>query len=241
MTVQPDRTIYTKSPITEAVIDIRTVNGEGLSIRDLKRAGDRLAGYVETARLQEIQETFSESERTQSQRTVGLAYRSEERQTVVQVRLEGFACSKLSPYDRWESFRDHARESWVHYVEVAGPTVVKRLAVRFINRIPVPRAVADFRPYVHVYPATPWNLTSPPAGLFLQLRRPFPNGRLMVLNQTVAATEGVVAIILDFDVFSEEEQPFDDVAVWNQVEELHVSLEEAFEESITDLVREQIR
>lgn len=131
---------------------------------------------------------------------------------------------------------------WSRYAEVARPSVVKRLAVRFINLLTVPGAIGDFRPFVNIYPATPWNLTSPPAGLFLQVRRPLGDVGLIVLNETVVQSEnGEVAIVLDFDVFSEKEQAFDREAIWNQIEELHVSADEAFESSITDRVRDQIR
>lgn len=39
MTEKPTREIYSKSPITEAVIDIRTVSEEAISVRDLNKAG----------------------------------------------------------------------------------------------------------------------------------------------------------------------------------------------------------
>lgn len=238
--LRSDRTIYARSPITEAVIDIRTVAPE-ISIRTLKHLGDSLQGFVHAGELIEIEKTIGRDERAEVQRTVGVAYRSEAQKLIVQLRLEGFACSKLAPYDRWESFRDAARATWLRYVEVSKPRVVARTAVRFINRIAVPGPVHDFRQFVNIHPSTPWDLTSPPAGVFLQIRRSIPEDVTIVVNEAVVSEGSEVAIVLDFDVFSEAEREFDPDAVWNQIERLHVSADEAFESSITDRVRRDIR
>lgn len=239
--LRADRSIYLKSPITEAVIDIRTIAPD-LSVRALKNLGDSFDGFAHTGELIEIEQTIGRDSESRTQRTVGSAYRSESDNLIVQLRLEGFACSRLAPYDRWETFRDTARAMWSRYVEVSKPHATTRVAVRFINRIPVPGAIHDFREFVTIHPSTPWDLTSPPAGLFLQIRRTIGENVSMVLNEAVVVSESSdVAIVLDFDVFSEGERDFDPEAVWNQIEQLHVIVDEAFESSITDRVRSEIR
>jgi uncharacterized protein (TIGR04255 family) len=239
-TLRNDRTIYGRSPITEAVIDIRTVAPE-LSIRALKHLGDSLEGFVHAGELIEIQQAIGRDEQTRTRRTVGVGYKSTSQNLIVQLRLEGFACSKLAPYERWESFRDSARSIWLQYVESSKPRVVRRTAVRFINKIAVPGPIRDFREFVNIHPSTPWDLTSPPAGLFLQIRRSLPEETTIVVNEAVVSEGEEVAIVLDFDVFSEVEREFDRDAVWNQIERLHVLADEAFESSITDRVRRDIR
>jgi uncharacterized protein (TIGR04255 family) len=245
MSMQPalrsDRKIYSHSPITEAVIDIRTLAPE-LTVRALKTFGDGIEGFVHTGELIEIEQTIGRDSESKTQRTVGVAYRSERENLILQLRLQGFACSKLAPYERWESFRDRARGIWFSYVDVSKPRALTRAAVRFINRIPVPGPIDDFRDFVTVYPSTPWELTSPPAGMFLQLRRVLEDGTSLVINEAVVTSDPVeVAIVLDFDVFSEGERDFDAEAIWNHIEQLHVLADEAFESSITDRVRSEIR
>jgi uncharacterized protein (TIGR04255 family) len=241
MALRADRPIYSRSPITEAVIDIRTLAPE-LTIRALKSFGDSIEGFGHTGELIEIEQTIGRDSESKTQRTVGVAYRSERENLILQLRLEGFACSKLAPYDRWESFRDRARNIWFSYVEASKPHALTRAAVRFINRIRVPEPIDDFRHFVTVYPSTPWQLTSPPAGMFLQLRRALDDGVSMVINEAVlASSPAEVAIVLDFDVFSEGERKFDAEGIWNHIEQLHVLADEAFESSITDRVRSEIR
>jgi len=237
--LRSDRPIYSKSPITEAVIDIRTLSSS-LTTRALRELA--LDGFAHAGELIEIEQTISPEGESRVKRAVGVAYRSTAANLVVQLRLEGFSCSKLAPYDRWESFSDTARALWLKYLEVSKPEVTTRAAVRFINRIPIPAPLRDFKEFVTVHPATPWDLTAPPAGVFLQVRRMLEPDVSLVVNETVVASEtGGVAIVLDFDVFCELELEFDSEAVWNQIERLHVLADEAFESSITERVRSEIR
>ena len=65
---------------------------------------------------------------------------------------------------------------------------------------------------------------------------------MLLINETVAQNSGTapVAIVLDLDAFLEREMPSGESDLWNLVEDLHVNVEEAFEASITDQMRELI-
>ena len=63
----------------------------------------------------------------------GYLFTSVDGRQVVQARLDGFTFSRLKPYDKWESLRDEARELWQHYVQIASPETVTRVALRYIN------------------------------------------------------------------------------------------------------------
>lgn len=246
VSVSPDREIYQHSPIVEAVIDIRLVNRPNLTINDLDLFAEKLSvPFGDVSRAIEVTEEMrTDGSRSKTERPVGLLLRhSTDARQVLQIQLEGFSFSHLAPYERWERFRDEAQEWWNQYAAVAEPQLVRRVGVRYINRLEVGGTVIDdLTPFVNVHPVTPWQLTSPPSGFSLQLRVPLDRGANILLNEATVRNPKTreMAILVDLDAFTETEMsPSDDV--WNVVEGLHVEIEKAFEAVITDRVRERIR
>jgi uncharacterized protein (TIGR04255 family) len=245
--VPPWRRIYENAPIVEAVIDIRCANPQTLSLRNLSGLSEELAPeYVPYADAIEIHEVrTAEGNHSRTERKMGFALRALDEKRIVQFQLEGFAFSRLAPYPRWEVFISEAEHLWQKYKRTTLPVAVRRVGVRYINRLEIGTPVIDdLRPFLNLHPVTPWGLTSPPAGFFMQVKQPQGLGeRMLVVNEaTVQNTEtGRVAIVLDLDAFAERDFDVDDTAIWNLVEELHVSAGAAFEASITDKVRELIR
>ena len=52
---------------------------------------------------------------------------------VAQFTRNGFVFSRLKPYEGWETFEAEAKRLWCIYRELAEPSEVQRLGVRFIN------------------------------------------------------------------------------------------------------------
>jgi uncharacterized protein (TIGR04255 family) len=56
---------------------------------------------------------------------------------VVQFTPTGVTFSRLEPYETWESFKTEALRFWNIFLELAEPSLIQRLDVRYINRIPL--------------------------------------------------------------------------------------------------------
>lgn len=54
---------------------------------------------------------------------------------VAQFTHTGIAFSRIQSYESWENFKTEALRVWDVFVELAEPQVIRRLGVRFINRI----------------------------------------------------------------------------------------------------------
>jgi|GEM_PF-385555 uncharacterized protein (TIGR04255 family) len=65
----------------------------------------------------------------------GIRISTPDRLYIAQFTRDGFAFSRMHPYNEWASFSTEARRLWRIFVELATPSEVQRLAVRFINRI----------------------------------------------------------------------------------------------------------
>lgn len=68
---------------------------------------------------------------------VGWRCSSSDELNVAQFKRDGFVFSRLSPYQGWQTFEGEAKRLWAIFVELAAPSEVSRLGVRFINRIPI--------------------------------------------------------------------------------------------------------
>lgn len=54
---------------------------------------------------------------------------------VIQFKRDGLICSRLKPYDNWQTFSTSAMQAWMAYVDLAMPLQIQHLGVRFINHL----------------------------------------------------------------------------------------------------------
>src|SRR5215218_10531817 len=233
------RTHYENAPITEALIDLRITHAENFSVDDLGKMGEAVANRYPTQEplyFQSGQITFQQpgdpAQIEATQQHGGFRLISQNKQQIVQVRMDGFTFSTLAPYDRWEPFRDEARSLWELYRPAAKAEYIIRAAVRYINRIDIPGAAnVRIEDYLRTYPEVSADMPNEGlmADFFMQLQLPQEDlDCLLIVNETPVPSpddETTTSIQLDFDLFREaflEPWPADqDAAVWGFLEQLH--------------------
>lgn len=172
----------------------------------------------------------------------GYLFTSVDGRQVVQARLDGFTFSRLKPYDKWEALRDEARELWQHYVQIASPETVTRVALRYINRIEIPLPMRDFKDYIlttpEIAPALPQGLDS----FFMRLVIPDSKTQAVgIVTETVEPVDESgkrLPLIFDIDVFRTAAFNVQDNAMWETFENLHDLKNEIFFKSITSKAKE---
>ncbi|MCA9033277.1 MAG: TIGR04255 family protein, partial [Planctomycetaceae bacterium] len=113
-------TRYPNAPITEAIIDLRVTLQEGIDVARLKlQCDDVLASYPKQEELiravgQMVVAPHGGTASVQ-QSPLGWKFTSIDQKQVLQSRENGFAFSRLAPYDSWGPFRDEARRLWELY------------------------------------------------------------------------------------------------------------------------------
>ena len=77
--------------------------------------------------------------------------------TVYQIRRDGFAFSRLCPYEGWESLVEPALEGWTHYQGMMQTGELNGLSLTYINRLELPRAefMVDRDRYLTIAPRVP--------------------------------------------------------------------------------------
>jgi len=157
-----------------------------------------------------------------------------------QARLDGYTFNRLRPYGSWQSLLEQARRHWENYRQVAKPTQVTRLALRFINSIPVPVSTGDFKEYVLTAPEIAPGLPQGLAGFLLRLLVPLEEfGCVAIITETMEQPrEDRIPLILDIDVYRETSLSADSPEIWAIFERLRKAKNRVFFSTITEKARE---
>ncbi len=133
------------APIVEAVIHWAAKPAKQLDRNGVQRElAQRLPDYAKCQAAHELELELNaphlapdQPASTQSRRDSWLGFRltSADGLQIVQFHRDGVVFSRLAPYDKWDTFVASASRVWDVYRELADPSEVQRLGVRFINRI----------------------------------------------------------------------------------------------------------
>ncbi len=168
----------------------------------------------------------------------GYLFYPPDKSKIVQARLDGFTFNKLRPYQKWGLFRDEAKKLWEHYLEIAKPQQITRLAVRYINRIELPFPFGQLREYIltglEIAPDLPQGMSQ-----FL-MQMVIPNaGAQAVITETIEPpivknNVEVLPLIFDIDVIKNIILSPTDPNLWANFEELRKFKNEIFLKSLTE-------
>lgn len=239
---------YDRAPIREAIIDIQIENSSSLTLGNFERAGILPPqGYAERHKMMRGQLRGQVEEgvltATASQDPLGYAFVGGEGKHVVQFKVNGFAFSRLAPYQTWEQLRNEAKTLWDSYRQIVGAFPVVRIGLRYVNQLDLPVSMRDFRDYIRSYPEISSDLPQLLAGFFMQVQIPQEDlGAMLVLNEAIVPPSGpdVVSVVLDIDVFKQGLKLESDDDVWNIMDTLRLRKNLVFEGCITNNTRELI-
>ena len=248
-TSAPTRRHYSRSPVLEAVIEIRVELPDDVREETLRaaRAGDE-ARYPDVVPVMQgavninLDATGSTPPTTSATaQRAGYLFRGPAE--LFQATRDGFSYHKLAPYSEWESCRDEARRLWAKYRHVARPRRLTRLGLRYVNRLDLPTP-AELKDYLLTFPEI---APGPPqflSGYMMQLSIPQPDlpGAVLVMRQGLvgAPAPGVASLLLDIDLAYVLNLSGDSDEFWHVFEELHNRQIATFESCITDKTRELI-
>lgn len=243
---------YTNPSITEALIDLRAEISSEVTLSTLKDVQRSVElEYPVCQQVMALQGEFQpgegeslEAKAKASQSYLGYRFSSSDGKQLFQARFDGFTFNRLAPYDRWETFRDEARRLWRIYWAAVNPKIVRRIAVRYINRLDLPLPLNDFKDYLRTVPEISPDLPQGLRDYFMQIQIPQDdlNG-MLVLNQAIIPpfSDNVVSVVLDIDLYSDVELSANEDAYWEFLEQLRIRKNEIFEACITDSTRRLLK
>src|SRR5436190_423409 len=201
-----------RAPIVEAVVDVRAKTRAGFKPDTLLEVhGQLLPAYQHKEEMNHLEFGFFQAAGKPPEQHVkdlgNLGYRfiTSDRLQIVQFRTDGFSFSRLAPYTRWEELFEEASRLWAIYEKAAPLEEATRLAVRYINRLPLPaNKVQDFSPFLTAPPPVPKELNVLLSHFLTRVtvREPAsPIDAHIVQAIQPAPSEEVISVILDIDVF----------------------------------------
>jgi uncharacterized protein (TIGR04255 family) len=242
---------FEKPPIVEAVFDIRAEAPESVTLDVLKKSFDS----VKDRFSDEKQNIFfrggvqfgsggAPSLMHSATEPYGFSFRSSDGKKIVQSRKDGFTFNNLAPYIGWSSFSREAKELWGYYKLVAQPKLVSRLALRYINRIDLPKEVNDINEYLLTLPRLAKGLPQNLSGFFirLQLNDDVTKSQAILIATIEPSSYGQGAcLVFDIDAFQIVDIVDNESVMWHRFEELHRFKNRLFKESFTPKAKELFR
>ena len=145
-----------------------------------------------------------------SQRTQWDGFRLEDSPTnyVAQFTHTGIAFSRVKSYESWENFKTEALRVWDVFVELAEPKTIRRLGVRFINRILL-KQDESISTYLTSEPYRLSGLEISPKSFFYQdtylvSNYPYQINLVRTIQPEQSGAGSEKALIVDIDVFTNE-------------------------------------
>jgi uncharacterized protein (TIGR04255 family) len=240
---------YLKAPIVEALIDFRARLPAGTSASSLKNVFQSSAQEFEDPLplsrgiVQVTVEAGHRPDIEQNVEDIGYVFKGIDGRHFVQARHDGFGCSRLAPYDRWETFREHTRRLWDIYRAAAKPEAVTGVTLKYVNRFDIPLPIADFKDYFLTVPEVAPGLPQQLAGFFMQVQIPYSDPTAMlVLTQTLVPPPamGIGSVALDINLSVDNNVFGTDDELWLLLDKFRDRKNSVFEACLTPKARELI-
>ncbi len=226
----------TNAPIVEAVIHWRARSEKKPEPEVLlERLKEKLPDYPNSQRRQELGfggEIGPDGSSIQIKHPSwhGFRFDTADKLQVAQFTRNGFAFSRLKPYQDWEQFEAEARRLWRIYCELTQPSEVQRLGVRFINLI-TPVSPDELPDLLAVPPRSPKSMDLPLEGFMHQSvfdipGHPYNLNLIQTIQPPSPPQSESFGLILDIDVFTTGPVEFDDVP--SRLTEMHWIKNKAF-------------
>lgn len=250
MTTAAQHKKYANPPIVEAVVDFVIDQRESLDNGAFERLKDAYSklGYTDYVPINYSLVRFQIGKTKHDVKEQpdipdppkGAAYRRPDKSRIVQAKSDGFTFSMLKPYLGWEVMQPEAVTAFELYARELDRPRIKRVGVRYINRICIPKEETEkgfaITKYLRTLPDM--SADSPEGGAVssyaMQLEMPQKdiNGYCL-FKQQLGKFEDQVSITIDIDVIRDNDLPEDYESLWEIVEKLHDRENEIFESSIT--------
>jgi uncharacterized protein (TIGR04255 family) len=165
--------------------------------------------------------------------------RSDER-ALIQLGQDLLAINHLAPYPTWAEFKPLILEKLAVYQDVAQPEGLKRLGLRYINKIEFEQLTIESEDYFNYYQHIPEELPQQHGTFSVSTDLRYADGRdclRMVLRGRPIQEGEAPCVYLDLDYFLmvPEAIALADAPPW--IEEAHKMIQNAFEACITDRCR----
>lgn len=236
---------YPHAPLTEAIFEIQVELPPDATITHLEQLTNKICVEYPKKRSRKRFEGkigFNEQTIVSDSMDLGidgfLNWSTDEKQ-VVQFRLDGYSFSRLKPYQSWDEHFPEVIKNWNIYSENVVPIRIKRIAIRFINVIEIPRD-SSLQEYFINTPKLP-SVTFPLNNFFNRIEFLIPEKNVnVVVTQTFGKSLDPTkkSIILDVEAAQEINSKISDNSMMDVFQVLRNVKNDVFKKSLTEKTTE---
>jgi len=165
----------------------------------------------------------------------------EDEKALIQVGPNLLAVNHLKPYPTWQEFLPLIRHGFEAYLIAARPKGIRRIGLRYINRIEFPGERVELADYLEFRPFVGERLPKDYGPFIVGIQISFEDSRdalRLQLTSATVETPGTIAVMLDLDYFLAQPGGVSQDDVFKWIEVAHGHVEEVFEACITDRLRQ---
>ena len=244
---------FPNAPLTEAMIDLRVTYKSDVHLDQLQQLSERCSEsfpvkntLIAHELAMKIWDATGSAESRATSKKLGYLQFTKNRDRAIQLRADGFAFSKLKPYESWSSLCADAHTHWDTYREVMSPTRIVRLAVRYINRIELELPITDFQDYIRTVPQIADGIPQGLTEFFFRVVVPNPDDDQIqaIITSTIEKPEQdrkTLPYIFDIDAFTPVDLDPSDEKLWPTLEKLRDFKNLIFFLSTTEKAKELFR
>lgn len=169
-----------------------------------------------------------------------LQFLREDETALIQIGQNLLVVNQLRPYPTWGKFQEMIKSGLAIYRDVANPKALKRIGLRYINRLEIPEAEVRIEDYILAVPTIPELIPQVFATWIQRVEIPFEDSNgLMVMQSGLIKHEEpnkvVFLLDLDFIILDVRKIKLENATDW--LEKAHDAVEKTFEVCITDKSR----
>lgn len=233
-------------PIVEAVVDLDCDMAPGWDLGAVEtRARDAFREHYPTFRTQLLQEhTIQASGEAEPKLSVrrglqAFQFLGDGERQIVQVRVGGFSFNRLAPYASLDDYLPEIERTWRLFLEIASPLHVRKVRLRYINRIllPLQDGTVDLGEYLKTGPRLPEEENLRFAG-FVDRHSLVETGtghRVDVILATQPEEENRLPVILDIQALADvAADPGDWAAIGQRIGALRALKNRVFRSTLTE-------
>jgi uncharacterized protein (TIGR04255 family) len=230
----------TNAPIVEAVVDFKfeTPSGISDSISEVVRLlTDRLPN-VSPIKIMEGKIDLKGKEKFETRSSV-VGNRMDADGKVAQIFSNQISFSKLAPYETYDSLIQDARYIYETYIKVVPDVSIKRIALRYINKVGVGENIRDLGDYISYPPTIPKAMHGAVASCFQRIQIESPHGIMTNFIQSLEkpSKDKEAQAVIDIDAYKLD--IIDATTVWSDFQKLREHKNEVFFDSITEKTAER--
>ncbi len=241
---------YSNPPLVEALCEFQFDPSNAWNITLIGSIYDQLKESF--PRREQLQVAFSGTVAPQTSVQIGaisigpmplVRFLDNERKVLVQIGQNLLTVNHLQPYTAWEDFFPLINKSFDAYYQATHPTALQHLAVRYINRINIPRSKVDFGTYFTFRPLIPPDLPQEMNSLFMNVGLPCGNVQdtlRIQLGTLNPETPDTLSLIFEIGYAFAQPQEIALQDVLDRVNEAHTQVEIAFESCLTERITAHI-